>query len=265
MSVPPPAPPPPPHSPVGSHNMQDNPQDPELEPPACIPHTYVNAAITNSFSALFLKAKLKVCKDIEDQNDARHKRTQLNAMDPVNHPEPESETVSLFTLDDEDLKKLKHPSFAALFRDVMLSYIANWLFKDYSPDIVDLKHGLGNAQDSHIVKCCCMHGDTLQPCAADVSTDLEFTQLFYETEDCGMVPLPLFLNDALNYILVNGANLPTFKANPKPGERKGFTIINCKKLLARLGLAELTMTHAQWSEAVYNCFRFHSGHFSDPL
>lgn len=77
--------------------------------------------------------------------------------------------------------------------------------------------------------------------------------------DCSMVPLPLFLNDTLSYISINSANLPMFKANPKPGEKKGFTIIDCKKLLARLNLAKLTMTHAEWSEAAYNCYCFHSG------
>jgi hypothetical protein len=247
----------PPHSPVGSHNAQDDLQD--LQPPARIPRTHVNAAVTNSFRALSLKAKLKVCKEIKDQNDACHERTRLNAMDPVNHPEPGSETALLFSLDDEDLEKLKRPSFAALFRDVMPSYIANWLFKDHFPGVTDLKRDSGDAEDSRIAKRRCMDGDNLQPRALDVSADLQFTQLLYETEDCGMIPLPLFLNDALNHISVNGANLPTFKANPKPGERKGFTIIDCKKLLARLDLAELTMTHAQWSEAAYNCFRFHSG------
>lgn len=71
-----------------------------------------------------------------------------------------------------------------------------------------------------------------------------------------MVPLPLFLNSSLLYLSVNGANVPMFKANPKPGERKGFTIIDCKKLLVRLNLAELEMSHAQWMEAAFNCFRF---------
>lgn len=104
-------------------------------------------------------------------------------MDPVNYPEPGSETVSLFSLDDEDLKKLKRPSFAALFGDVMPSYIANWLFKDHSPDVTDLKYDSGNAEDSHIVKCCCMDGDNLQLCATGISADLQFTQLLYETED----------------------------------------------------------------------------------
>ena len=37
----------PPHSPIGSHNAQDDLQD--LQPPAHIPHTHVNAAVTNSF------------------------------------------------------------------------------------------------------------------------------------------------------------------------------------------------------------------------
>ena len=104
-------------------------------------------------------------------------------MDPVNHPEPGSETASLFSLDDEDLKKLKHPSFATLSRDVMPSYIANWLFKDHSPGITDLKCDSGDAEDSCILKHHCMDGDNLQLHAMDISTDLQFTQLLYEMED----------------------------------------------------------------------------------
>ena len=50
----------------------------------------------------------------------------------------------------------------------------------------------------------------------------------------------------------------SFKANPKPEENKAFTIIDCKKLLGSLNLAELTMTHAEWLEGAYNCFHFHS-------
>jgi hypothetical protein len=158
------------------------------------------------------------------------------------------------------LEKLKRPNFASLFCDVMPTYLANWLFEHNVPDMGDLKRDSGDTEDSCIAKHHCMDGDSLRPCAVDVSADLQFTQLLYETADCGMVPLPLFLNDALSYISINGANLLTFKANLKPGEKKGFTIIDCKKLLARLNLAELTMTHAEWSEAAYNCFRFHSGH-----
>ena len=244
------------HSPVGSHNDPEDHQD--HQPPAHAPCTHINAITISSFKSLSLKAKLRVCKEIEDQNDARHERTRLNATDPDNHPEPGSETASLFSLDDEDLEKLKRPSFAALFKDVMPTYIANWLFEHHSPDMTDLKRNPDNDEDSRIAKRRCMDGDNLQPRATDISADLQFTQLLYKTADCGMVPLPLFLNHALSYISINGANLLTFKANPKPGEKKGFTIIDCKKLLGRLDLAELAMTHAEWSEAAYNCFRFHS-------
>ena len=247
------------HSPVGGHNddHEDDPGDPQ--PPARVHRTHVNATAVDSFRALSLKAKLKVCKDIEEQNDARLEKTRLNASDPANHPAPGSETASLFSIDGDDLEKLKRPTFASLFRDVMPTYLANWLFEHNVPDAGDLKRDSGDTEDSRITKRRCMDGDNLRPRAVDVSADLQFTQLLYETADCGMVPLPLFLNDALSYISINGANLPTFKANPKPREKKGFTIIDCKKLLARLNLAELTMTHAEWSEATYNCFRFHSG------
>ena len=242
------------HSPRGHHEPSEPPY-----PPARIPRTHVNITAIDSFKALSLKAKLKVCKDIEEQNDARHERTRLNAMDPVNHPEPGSETASLFSLDDGDLDKLKRPSFAGLFKDVMPTYIANWLCEHVLPDATGSKCDSDDTEDLRIAKRRCMDGDSLKPRAVDISADLQFTQLLYETADCGMVPLPLFLNDTLSYISINSANLPTFKANPKPGEKKGFTIIDCKKLLSRLDLSELTLTHAEWSEAAYNCFRFHSG------
>ncbi|KIM39208.1 hypothetical protein M413DRAFT_56875, partial [Hebeloma cylindrosporum] len=221
--------------------------------------THVSATAISCFKSLSLKAKLKVCKDIEEQNDARNRKTLLNATDPANNPEPGSETASLFSFEEEELDKLKRPSFAAVFKDVMPTYVTDWLFDNQSSDSPDLKRNNDDDGDSRISKHRCMDGDNLKPRATDVAADLDFTQLFYETADCGMVPLPLFLNHALAYISINGANLPTFKANPKPGEKKGFTIIDCKKLLSRLNLAELNMSHAEWSEAAYNCYRFHSG------
>ncbi|KAF8903862.1 hypothetical protein CPB84DRAFT_1845542 [Gymnopilus junonius] len=75
-----------------------------------------------------------------------------------------------------------------------------------------------------------------------------------------MVPLSLFLNTSLLYLSVHGANVPTFKVNPKPGEKKRFMIIDYKKLLSRLNLAKLEMSHAEWIEAAYNCFCFQSSH-----
>lgn len=186
-------------------------------------------------------------------------RTFLNATDPGSHPEPGSETASMFTIDEDDLHRLKRPSFAALFKEVMPTFLAKLITDHDLPDVTDHKREIDNTTDQRVAKRRCMDGASLRPRAVDVPMNIEFTQLLYETEDCGMVPLPLFLNSSLLYLSVNGANVPTFKfvkANPKTGEKKGFTIIDCKKLLANRGLAELGMSHAQWMEAAFNCFRF---------
>ena len=76
------------HSPAGGQNAPDNSQD--VQPPTRVPRTHINATAIDSFRALSLKAKLKVCKDIEDQNDARHEKTRLHAMDPNNHSQKQS-------------------------------------------------------------------------------------------------------------------------------------------------------------------------------
>ena len=158
------------HSPVASHNDPEDHQD--YQPPTHSPCTHINTIAISSFKSLSLKAKLRICKEIEDQNDAHYERTYLNATDPNNHPKPGSETASLFSLNDKYLEKLKHPSFVALFKDIMLTYITNQLFEHHSPDMTDLKCNLDNDEDSHIAKCCCMDGDNLQPCATDISADL---------------------------------------------------------------------------------------------
>ncbi|KDR71516.1 hypothetical protein GALMADRAFT_126978 [Galerina marginata CBS 339.88] len=180
---------PPRHSPVlypeEEHNSEQHPH---------VPKTHTSPGVIQLFKSLTLKAKLKMCKDIEDQNDERHKKSILHTTDPQSHPDPGSETASMFTIDDEDLRRLKHPYFP---------------------------------------------------------------QIMFDTEHCGMIPLPLFLNSSLLYITVNAASVPTFKANPKPDEKKGSSVIDCKKLLAHLNLAELEIDKVQWAEASYNCFRFH--------
>ncbi|KDR82222.1 hypothetical protein GALMADRAFT_58755 [Galerina marginata CBS 339.88] len=156
-----------------------------------VPRTHSNPGVVLLFKSLTLRAKLKMCKDIEDQNDERRKGSLLHAVDPQSHPEPGSETASMFTIDDDDIHRLRRSSYAAMFKD-----------------------------------------------------------------HCGMIPLPLFLNSSLLYITVNAASVPTFKANPKLDERKGNSVIDCKKLLAQLNLAELQIDMGQWVEASYNCFRF---------
>ena len=138
------------YSPAGSHNKPGDFQA----------RTHVNATAVNSFKTLSIKVNLRVCKELEQQNDVPHERTRFNASDPANRPEPGSETTSsfsldggdleklrrpsfanlnvlnldlrqplqIFSLDDGDLEKLRHPSFANLFRDVMpTTYVANWL------------------------------------------------------------------------------------------------------------------------------------------
>ena len=178
----------PPHSSASSHNDLEN-----LQPPAHVHCTHINDMVVDSYKALSLKAKLKVCKGIEEQSDACLKKTHLNALDPANHPEPGSETACLFSIDSDNLKKLRCPTFALLFHDVMPSYLANWLFEHSVLDAGDLKCDSDVTEDLHIMKCCCMDGNSLKPHTVDVSADLQFTQLLYKMADCGMVPLPLSL------------------------------------------------------------------------
>lgn len=222
------------------------------------PRTHTSPAVVQMFKSLTLRFKLMKCKDIERQNDERNWKSLNHASDPVSHPEPGSEAASMFTIDEEDLERLQRPSYASLFKDVMPTFLTNFLADHVLPEASENKRESESFEDQRIVKRRCMDGSRLQPRTVDAPLDIQFTQLLYETEDCGMVPLPLFLNSSLEHLSVNGANVPTFKANPKFGEKKGFTIIDCKKLLASLGLAELKMTHAEWSEAAVNCFRFQS-------
>ena len=152
------------HSPTGSHNEQDQqPYEPSHHPTR-VPRTHVNATAVDSFKALSLKARLRVCKEFEGQNDARLERTCLNTSDPSNHPELGSETASLFSLDDGDLDKLKHPSFAALFRDVMPTYIANWLF-DQNQRLVYCEATLYGWEQFEAMCCRCLCGASVHSAA----------------------------------------------------------------------------------------------------
>src|SRR5882757_8577095 len=111
-----------PISPYPQEYYDAGPEVPQVEPEDTYfpqPHTHTSPAIVQAFKALTLKAKLKMCKEIEERNNERNMKTLLNASDPVTHPEPGSETASMFTIDDEDMQRLQRPSFAALFKDVL--------------------------------------------------------------------------------------------------------------------------------------------------
>ncbi|KAF8889749.1 hypothetical protein CPB84DRAFT_1683820, partial [Gymnopilus junonius] len=157
------------------------------------PHTHTSAAVIWAFKSLSLKFKLKKCKEIEEQNDECNMRTLQHEADPVSHPEASSETASMFTIDDEDLEHLKHPSFTSLFKDVMLTYLANFLTDCDLADSVENKHEVNSIADQHVAKCCCMDGALLKPQTIDTPLEIQYTQLLYETEDCVWSCFPSFL------------------------------------------------------------------------
>ncbi|KDR80496.1 hypothetical protein GALMADRAFT_136969 [Galerina marginata CBS 339.88] len=249
---------PPRHSPV--YNPPDSLHDGSNVPSLRVPRTHSGPGVIQLFKSLSLRAKLKMCQDIEDQNDDRHKKTFLHTTDPLSHPEPGSETASMFTIDDEDLRRLKRPSYAAMFKDVMPAFLMDVLFDRElaTPHTSrsDLKHDGDFIVETRVAKRCCIDGTSLAPRTIDAPADIKFPQIMFDTEQCGMIPLPLFLNSSILYITVNAASLPTFKANPKPDQKKGYSVIDCKKVLVQLNLAELEIDNAQWAEASYNCFRF---------
>ncbi len=114
------------------HNDIDNapPGDPPLPPAPRIPRTHTSPGVIAAFKALSFGAKLKKCKEIEEQNDARMLQSMKHFEDPVTFPDDGSEQASIFTLDPEDVRKLKVSSFAALFHSVMPSFIANFLAEE---------------------------------------------------------------------------------------------------------------------------------------
>ncbi len=110
--------------------------DPPPRPPAPrLPRTHTSPGVIAAFKALSFGAKLKKCKEIEEQNDARMLKCMKHLEDLVTFPDDGSDQASIFTLDPEDVRKLKIPSFAALFNSVMPSFIANFLAEYGAPGV----------------------------------------------------------------------------------------------------------------------------------
>ena len=182
--------------------------------------------------------------------------------DPATFPDDGSEQASIFTLDPEDVRKLKVSSFAALFHSVMPSFIANFLAEEKIAEddlkVLDKRGRDDNMspEDMRLAKRRCMDGSGQVDRILDIPAEIQFSQIMFDTENCTQLPLPLFLNSSLRHIVDEHATLPTLKSTPLPGETKGISIIDVKKLTTLLGVQELFLSHSQWEEAARNYYRF---------
>lgn len=236
---------------------------PEAPPPR-VPCTHTSPGVVAAFKGLSFGAKLKKCKQIEEQNDARKLQSMQHLEDPDMFPDNRSDKASIFTLDAEDVRKLKVPSFAALFHSVMPSFIANYLAEEKLEEddmkVLD-KRGRDDMsklspEDMRLAKRCCMDGSGQVDRVRDIPAEIQFSQIMFDTENCAAIPLPLFLNSSLRHIVDEHATLPTLKSTPLPGETKGITVIDVKKLMISLEVRELSLSHSQWEEAARNYYRF---------
>ncbi len=111
-------------------------------------------------------------------------------------------------------------------------------------------------EDLRLAKRRCMDGSGQVDRILDIPAEIQFSQIMFDTENCTQMPLPLFLNSSLRHIVDEHATLPTVKSNPLPGETKGISVIDVKKLMTLLGVQELFLSHSQWDEAAHNYYRF---------
>lgn len=236
---------------------------PEVPPPR-VPRTHISPAVVAAFKSLSLAGKLKKCKDIEEQNDARKLMSINHLSDPEEFPDDGSEEASIFTLDAEDIRKLKVPSFAALYHAILPSFIANYLAEEklIEEDLKEIEKRKRDdtsklsPEDTRIAKRRCMDGSGQVDRVRDIPAEIQFSQIMFDTEACSAIPLPLFLNSSLRHIVDEHATLPTLKSTPLPGETKGITVIDVKKLMSSLAVSELSLSHSQWEEAARNYYRF---------
>ena len=184
------------------HNDIDNapPGDPPLPPAPRIPRTHTSPGVIAAFKALSFGAKLKKCKEIEEQNDARMLQSMKHFEDPATFPDDGSEQASIFTLDPEDVRKLKVSSFAALFHSVMPSFIANFLAEEKIAEddlkVLDKRGRDDNMspEDMRLAKRRCMDGSGQVDRILDIPAEIQFSQIMFDTENCTQLPLPLLFD-----------------------------------------------------------------------
>ena len=154
-----------------SPTANDNPEpDREPTPPVRVHKTHISNAISALLKALPLTLRLKRNKEIESLNEARQLKTLLYNQDPVNNPQPGSETASLITIDSSEIKFLSSPNIFGVFRDFMPFYLIRKLAEIKTADDKpskrrDLNENLTDSNDdtatTRAAKRRCMTSDML--------------------------------------------------------------------------------------------------------
>src|SRR6266567_6016461 len=244
--------------------VQDNGLAAPLQPqgPAPrLPRMHTSPTIIDMLKKLSLSAKLQQNQKIEAENEARSFKTLDHVRDPEAHPDPGSETASMITIDEEDLKHLKvssyfstvqrwiYPSLGNLLADAELKEREEKVKRKTPPD------DKLTPEEARVAKRRCMDGSLLVERVVGAFMPVDFANSLFDTELHVAVPLPFFLNKTLRVLIDEASTLPTIKSNPLPGESKGIYILDIDKLSVRFG-KELSLTCSQWSEAAVNMFRF---------
>jgi len=197
--------------------------------PPCVPHTHTSLTIIKMLKNLPLLSILQMNKEIEDKNAVRSQKTFNHISDPAVHTEPGSNNGSLISLDNVDLNRFHIPSFAVSFPNLIYSNLAKWIADEEIKEKLKLKRKTNDdiklsAEDTRIVKQCCMNGQKMVPWVVEVPWQATFPQSLFNTKLCIAVPLPFFLNKNLNILNVEVSTLLMMKTNLNPGKMKGTAI-----------------------------------------
>ncbi|KIJ99815.1 hypothetical protein K443DRAFT_101530 [Laccaria amethystina LaAM-08-1] len=161
----------------------------------CVPCTHTSPAIIQLLKNPLLSNILQRNKKIEAKSDVRSAMTLNNALDPGAHPQPGSEVASLITIDQEDLARLRVPSFFASVCDFIYNSLMRHLADEELKEKEEKKRKDDDilAEDARISKRCCMDGSNHVERVVGEPIPIEFPQSLYDTEICVAVPLPFFL------------------------------------------------------------------------
>jgi len=212
---------------------------------------------------LSLAVILQKNKKIEAENQARSYKTLEHEQDPEAHPVPRSETASLITIEEDDLTRLKVPSFFGTLREWIYPSLSRYLADEELKDREEKAKRKTLSDDSskqtpeeaRVAKRRCMDGSLQVERIIGSFMPVDFANSLFDTELHVAVPLPFFLNKNLRALIDESSTLPTIKSNPLPGETKGIHILDIEKLSACFG-KELSITWSQWGEAALNMFKF---------
>jgi hypothetical protein len=240
-----------------TQNLQQQPQNPGTHNSRL--HKTHLLHVLDKLKSLPLKLKLSMNKDIEQQNDQRVLRAYNHALDPVNNPDPGSETASLITISSDDLLSLQIPSIMSTVSSVMplyLLHLIGLMDQDKDKRRRDDSHDSGEP-DTHIIKRRCMDGWKLIPRSAANAVEIAFPQILFDTEFEVAVRLSFFTHSNLSYIIDHASTLPTRRANGRSDGKKGPVIIDLDKIAEKLG-RELTIDFGKYIQASHQFYRFQS-------